>query len=69
MLTAYIEAAMHKATYEILQEDGSFYGEISACNGVFANAGTLEACRDQLKEVLEDWISLRLHKRLALPVQ
>ncbi|HSL82564.1 MAG TPA: type II toxin-antitoxin system HicB family antitoxin, partial [Thermoanaerobaculia bacterium] len=54
MLTAYIEAAMHKAAYEILAEDGSFYGEIAVCNGVFANAETLEACRDQLQEVLED---------------
>lgn len=68
MLTAYIEAAMHRATYEILPEDGTFYGEISECNGVFANARTLEACRDQLKEVLEDWISLRLHKNLPMPV-
>ena len=68
MLTTYIEAAMHKARYEILAEDGSFYGEISECNGVFANAQTLEACRDQLREVLEDWILLRTHKGLPLPV-
>jgi predicted RNase H-like HicB family nuclease len=68
MLTAYIEAAMHRATYEILSEDGTFYGEKQECNGVFANARALEACRDQLQEVLEGWISLRLHKNLSLPV-
>jgi predicted RNase H-like HicB family nuclease len=67
MLTAYIEAAMHKARYEILPEDGSFYGEIPECTGVFANADSLEACRDQLQEVLEDWILLRIRKRLPLP--
>lgn len=67
MLTAYIEAAMHKARYEILPEDGGFYGEIPECTGVFANADSLESCRDQLQEVLEDWILLRTRKGLPLP--
>jgi len=68
MLTQYTQAAMHQARYEILQDDGTFYGEISCCNGVFANAATLEKCREQLAEVLEDWIFLRIHKNLTLPV-
>jgi len=67
MLTAYIEATMHRARYEILPQDGSFFGEIAECNGVFANAETLEACRNQLQEVLEDWILLRTRKNLPLP--
>lgn len=48
---------MHKATYEIL-EDGSYYGEIPALQGVYANAETLEACRELLQEVLEGWLLL-----------
>ena len=68
MLTSYIQAAMHQARYEILPDDGSFYGEIPPCNGVFANAETLEQCREQLEEVLEGWIFLRIHRGLALPV-
>ena len=59
MLAAYIRAAMQRAHYELL-EDGTFYGEIPDCAGVYANAATLEACRDQLHEVLEDWIVLGL---------
>ena len=59
MLTKYIQAAMNKARYEILPDDGSFYGEIPGFDGVWANADTLEACRDELKEVLEGWILLR----------
>ena len=51
MLTQYINAAMHKATYKILPE-GTFFGEIPDFNGVWANAETLEACREELKEVL-----------------
>jgi len=45
MLTAYIRAAMHQACYEIIEDDGSFYGSIPAVPGVWANAQTLEACR------------------------
>ena len=57
MLTAYVQTAMRKARYEIL-EDGSYYGEIPGFQGVFANAETLEACREQLQEVLEGWMRL-----------
>ena len=55
MLTEYLRAAMHRATYGILS-DGTFYGEIPGFQGVYANSNTLESCRDQLQEVLEGWI-------------
>jgi len=67
MLKRYIQAALQHAKYEILTDDGSFYGEIPACNGVYANAPTLEECREQLEEVLEEWILFRIYKNLALP--
>ena len=60
MLTKYIKAATQQATYEILPDDGTFYGEIPSCQGIYANATTLEACREELQEVLEDWILLSL---------
>jgi len=56
MLTNYICAAMRQARYEILSDDGTFYGEIPGFDGVYANADTLEACREELKEVLEEWV-------------
>ena len=68
MLTKYIQTALRHAKYEILDDDGSFYGEIPACNGVYANAATLEECREQLEEVLEEWILIRVYKNLSLPV-
>ena len=68
MITEYIRAALHKAHYELLSEDNSFYGEIPGFPGVYANAPTLEACRDELTEVLEEWIMLRIAKRFSLPV-
>ena len=68
MLTNYIRAAMHQARYEILLDDGTFYGEIPGFNGVYANADTLEACREELEEVLEEWILFRVSRQLPLPV-
>ena len=67
MLTAYLKAAMKKAKYEILQDDNTFYGEIPGFDGVYANADTLEACRDELEEVLEEWILFRVSRNLPLP--
>ena len=68
MLTAYLDAAMRQARYEILPDDGQYYGEIPECNGVYANAKTLEDCREQLREVLEEWVLLRVHRNLTLPI-
>jgi predicted RNase H-like HicB family nuclease len=68
MLTEYIKAAMHLAKYEILEDDGTFYGEIPGFQGVYANAGTLESCRDVLAEILEEWIFLNLADQTPLPV-
>ena len=52
MIIDYVQAALRHAKYEILSDDGSYYGEIPECNGVYANADTLEACRDELRKVL-----------------
>lgn len=67
MLTKYIQKAMEHAHYEILSDDGTFYGEIPECPGVYANAVTLEKCRYELDEVLEEWILFRIYKKLPIP--
>jgi predicted RNase H-like HicB family nuclease len=68
MLTSYIQAALRRARYEILPDDGTFYGEIPGFQGVYANAETLEACREELQEVLEEWILFRISRGLSVPV-
>lgn len=68
MLTEYIGAALKKAKYEILPDDNAFYGEIPGFDGVYANADTLEGCRSELEEVLEEWILFRVSRNLPLPV-
>ena len=68
MLTSYLRMALHQARYEILSDDGSYYGEIPGFDGMYADASTLEACREELAEVLEQWLFLRTHRRLLIPV-
>lgn len=68
MLSNYIEAAMRKARYEILEDGEGFYGSIDGLQGVWANAETLESCRLELREVLEEWIMLGLRLGHPIPV-
>jgi predicted RNase H-like HicB family nuclease len=67
VLPEYIAAAMRHARYEVLPEDAGYYGEIPELPGLWANANTLEACREELREVLEDWIALGLAQGSPIP--
>ncbi len=67
MVLEYLQAALRHARYEILPDDGSYYGEIPECPGVYANAATLEDCREELREVLDEWVLFRVHRQLSLP--
>ncbi|MBM3997563.1 MAG: type II toxin-antitoxin system HicB family antitoxin [Planctomycetes bacterium] len=60
MLTEYIAAAMHEARYELLADDQGYYGEIAILPGVWADAATLELCREELRHVLDEWVVLGL---------
>ena len=64
----YIWAAMCRAKYEMLSDDGTFYGEIPGFDGVNANANALEASQEELAEVLEEWILFRISKNLPSPM-
>ena len=67
MLTEYIAAAMGKAKWDILSDDGSIYAEIPDLPGVYANNIRLEGCLQELREVLEEWMILRISHHLPLP--
>lgn len=67
MLTEYLHAALEKARYRLL-DDGTYYGNIPGFDGVWADAKTLERCREELQEVLEEWILLKVHDDESLPV-
>jgi len=67
MFCEYIHAALSKATYEIIEDEEPFYGEIPELRGVWAIGKTLEECRENLRGVVEGWIALRLRLGLAIP--
>ena len=66
MLTDYINAAMTRAKYKII-DDGTYFGEVPRLQGVWANAKTLEICRRELQEVLEDWLIVKLRDGDTIP--
>lgn len=68
MLSEYLNAAMAKAHYELLEGGEGFYGEIPGFQGMLAQAETLEACRHELASTLEDWLLFRISRQLPIPV-
>jgi predicted RNase H-like HicB family nuclease len=68
MIREYLGAAMKRARYEILTDDGTYYGEIPGFDGVYSNAPQLEECRNLLEEILEEWLLLSLSRGLPVPI-
>ena len=58
---------MEMAQYEILEEDGAYWGEIPGLQGVWAKHQTLAGCQRELREALSDWVALRLRLGLRIP--
>jgi len=65
-LSSYIETALASARFKTL-EDKTCFGEIPGFKGLWANAKTIKLCREELREVLEDWIVLKLRSNEDLP--
>ena len=59
---------MELAKYEIIEDEGTYWGEIPGLQGVWARHDTLEGCRRELREAVSDWIALRLRLGLSIPV-
>ena len=66
MLSEYIQKALEIARYKVL-EDGTWFSEIPGFEGVWANAATVEECRHELMEVLEEWLVLKIRDQDAIP--
>ena len=62
MLSQFILKKLQSAQYKLLK-DGAYFGEIAGLAGVWASAPTLEACRNELQEILEEWLVLKLMAR------
>jgi predicted RNase H-like HicB family nuclease len=68
MLASDIDLALEQAVYEIIEDDGTYWGEISGLQGVWGRHTPLEGCRRELREALSDRIALRLRLGLQIPI-
>jgi len=66
MILQYIEKALSLAHYEIIDDEAPFYGEVLGLDGVWACAKTLEECRLELGQVVEDWILYSIANNLPI---
>jgi len=67
MLGEYIQGAIESAEYKKL-EDGSWFAEIPGFSGAWANGKSVEECRKELIEVLEEWIVLKIKDKDNIPI-
>lgn len=68
MLTKYIAAAMGHAKYELLEDGEGYFGSIPGLEGLWAQGDTFDACREELKSALEDWLIFSLARQAPIPV-
>ena len=67
MIRDYIDAAMRRDHYEIIDDEEPYYGEVPELQGVWASGKTLEECRENLSDVVEGWVLIRIARGLAVP--
>jgi predicted RNase H-like HicB family nuclease len=66
MFGEYIRAALKRAEY-IPLEDGTYAAHVNGLQGVIATGPTIEECREDLIEVIEEWVTIRLESGLDIP--
>ena len=66
MISRYVTQALARAQYRRL-EDGTFAATVRGLKGVIATGATLEVCRRDLAEVVEEWVLVRVARGLPVP--
>ncbi len=66
MIRRYVDEALRRARYDKL-DDGTFCAAVPSLRGVLATGRTLEACREELGEVVEEWVLVRVAQGLSVP--
>ncbi len=67
MFTEYIQAALEKAEYEVIDNPEPYYAHVPGLVGVWATGKTIEECRKELVEVIEEWIVAKLQWGQQIP--
>lgn len=68
VLERYIDAAVQRRECQFFEDDNLFYCEIPDLPGVWAQGIDIDACVEELREVLVDWIQIGIEKGLTIPV-
>jgi len=66
MMYRVITQALRRARYRQV-DGGLFCATVPGLRGVIATGTSLEACRDQLAEVVEEWVLVRVARGLPVP--
>jgi len=67
MLLEYLEAAMNRAHYELIEDEEPYFGEIEGISGIWATGKSLEECRRNLASALEDWLLFSIARGQEVP--
>lgn len=66
-ITTYIENLLKRAEYEYDKETKSWCASVKELPGAYAQSDTVEKVREQLAEVIEDYILISLQEKHPLP--
>jgi predicted RNase H-like HicB family nuclease len=66
MISEHVTQALARAQYRLL-EDGTFAATVRGLRGVIATGATLEGCRRELAEVIEEWVLVHVARGLSIP--
>jgi predicted RNase H-like HicB family nuclease len=66
MITKYVAKALERAAYQPI-EDGSYCATVRGLRGVLATGTSVEECRQNLAEVVEAWLLVRVAQHLPIP--
>jgi predicted RNase H-like HicB family nuclease len=67
MFAQYIQAALEKAEYEVIDNPDPYYAHVPGLVGVWATGKSFEECRNELIEVIEEWIVAKLQWGQTIP--
>jgi predicted RNase H-like HicB family nuclease len=67
MFAEYIQAALARAEYEVINDPNPYYAHVPGLEGVWATGKTFEECRKELIENIEEWIAIRLRHGFSIP--
>jgi predicted RNase H-like HicB family nuclease len=67
MFSEYLAVALEKAQYKTIEDEYPCFAEVPELEGVWATGKTIEDCRNELIDVIEEWIVARLQRGLSIP--